>query len=295
DLRDANLRDANMIGAKLGVANLRDANLVCANLSGAELSCADLTFASLRGSYLSGASLIKANLSHANLSSANLSITNLIGADLSGANLSNANLSGANLIEANMGGANLQEANLYRANLAYVNLNGANLGNADLGDANLAGTDFTDANLAQTNLEGTIFGLATSSNTSNQGIKASYEWNGLYLRSNNQMKIAEALDRAGVLVYPNCRTRLNISQKPEITETDFLVFYQGKWGILEIDGESWHPNPSTVADSERDRLFKVHGIRVAHYDATRCQEQPDKVVQEFLEILSQSSSAHNQT
>jgi hypothetical protein len=123
----------------------------------------------------------------------------------------------------------------------------------------------------------------------NQGVKAPYEWNNLYFRSKTEIKIAEALDRAGVLYYPNCKARLNTPEGRNGRESDFLVFHIGKWGILEVDGEPWHPPSRTVHDHERDRLFKAHGIRIVeHYDATRCWNQPDKVVQEFLEILSQA-------
>jgi len=42
-----------------------------------------------------------------------------------------------------------------------------------------------------------------------------------------------------------------------------------------------HP-PRTVHDHERDRLFRVHGLRVVeHYDAKRCWNEPDRVVQNF--------------
>ncbi|GAA6306790.1 pentapeptide repeat-containing protein [Flavonifractor plautii] len=73
-------------------ANLRDANLRGADLSGANLRGANLRDANLRGADLSGV-----NLRGADLSGADLSFANLRGADLSCANLSNANLSGASM------------------------------------------------------------------------------------------------------------------------------------------------------------------------------------------------------
>jgi very-short-patch-repair endonuclease len=61
----------------------------------------------------------------------------------------------------------------------------------------------------------------------------------------------------------------------------------GKFGILEVDGRPYHQ--TAADDHERDRLFKRYGIRVIErFDATRCWNEPDKVVQEFLEILSSS-------
>ncbi len=72
-------------------------------------------------------------------------------------------------------------------------------------------------------------------------------------------------------------------------EPDFLVCLGGKWGILEVDGEPFHPASRTVEDHERHRLFKQHGIRVVeHFDATKCYEAPQTVVKKFLEILKQA-------
>ncbi|EGL2814464.1 pentapeptide repeat-containing protein [Salmonella enterica] len=62
DLRDADLRDANLCGADLRDADLRDANLC-----GADLRDADLCDANLCGAGLCGAGLCGANLRDANL------------------------------------------------------------------------------------------------------------------------------------------------------------------------------------------------------------------------------------
>jgi hypothetical protein len=52
-------------------------------------------------------------------------------------------------------------------------------------------------------------------------------------------------------------------------------------------GAQRRANPSFVAAREL-RLFKVpHLDVVEHYEARRCSEEPDEVVQEFLQILSQ--------
>jgi hypothetical protein len=56
--------------------------------------------------------------------------------------------------------------------------------------------------------------------------------------------------------------------------------------MLKIDTESSHQN---ATEDEMCGLSVDSGISlVKHYDATRCSEQPDLVVQEFLEILSQA-------
>jgi hypothetical protein len=105
NLREANLREADLSGANLRGADLREANLSWADLRGADLREANLRWADLRRADLSWADLRRADLRRADLRGANLrevdlSEADLRGADLRGANLSGANLSGANLSEA---------------------------------------------------------------------------------------------------------------------------------------------------------------------------------------------------
>jgi hypothetical protein len=111
-------------------------------------------------------------------------------------------------------------------------------------------------------------------------------WCNLFFRLESEVRIARALDKKGVLFLPNCKARLGMVDLRCNREADFLVCVSGAWGILEVDGEPFHPPARTVDDHERDRLFKVHGIRVVeHYDAARCFEEPDSVVINFLKML----------
>ena len=113
-------------------------------------------------------------------------------------------------------------------------------------------------------------------------------WNGLRFRSESETRIARELDRAGVLFLPNCKARVNSSDGRKNREPDFLVCASGKWGILEVDGEPFHPPSRTVEDHERDRLFRAHGIKVVeHFDAGECYNEPKNVVARFLAILAQ--------
>ncbi len=249
---------------------------------------------------------------------AHLRDANLFGANLFGANLINANLRNANLFGANLFAANLRNANLSDANLRNANLRNANLRNADLTNANLAEANFTNATLTGAKLDGTILfyqqiseqlqqenqtltervkqleeqlqqqKLTKDLNTvSNQGINAPHNWNNFNFRSKSEIKIAEALDRAEVLFYPNSKARLNKAELRVNKESDFLVFHSGKFGILEVDGRDYHQ--TAADDHERDRLFKRHGIRIIErFDATRCWNEPEQVVEEFLEILTQA-------
>ena len=128
--------------------------------------------------------------------------------------------------------------------------------------------------------------------TTNQG--RSYEasessavqYANLRFRSYSEVCIAKALDRAGVMYFANCTARVSCGQERLNREPDFLICDSGKWGILEVDGEPFHPPSRTVHDHDRDRLFERHGVRfVQHYDASQCRQEPNKVVSEFLDLL----------
>ncbi len=111
------------------------------------------------------------------------------------------------------------------------------------------------------------------------------EWNGCCFHSDAQVKIAEILDRTSTLFIPNSQLRLATPEGRQNLEADSVIFHQNKLGMLKIDRESSHQN---ATEDEMCGLFIDSGIcLVKHYDATRCSEQPDLVVQEFLEILSQ--------
>jgi hypothetical protein len=110
-------------------------------------------------------------------------------------------------------------------------------------------------------------------------------WRGLRFRSLSEMKVAEALDRARIMFFPNCRARLGVERRGNL-EADFLVCHKGTWGMIEVDGEPFHPPTRTVHDHDRDRPFLRHGVKlIQHYDATRCRNEPDAVVAEFLILL----------
>ncbi|MBD2210107.1 pentapeptide repeat-containing protein [Nostoc linckia FACHB-104] len=154
DLRNTDVRRADLLGANLERVDLRGANLSNADLRGANLANANLSSAKLSRSILYEANLFKANLRGANLSWVNLNRANLAGANLRGANLTGASLRAANLQGANLYKANLQQATLKVANLAGAKLFLANLQGAKLGKANLQLTGLIGANLHGANLNG---------------------------------------------------------------------------------------------------------------------------------------------
>ena len=171
---------------------------------------------------------------------------------------------------------NLQRNLTIEVNLTGTNLSGANLSGARL-FANLNEADYGQADLDKT--------INADSETELYNLEKEINWNGFCFHSDAQVKIAEILDRTSTLFIPNSQLRLATPAGRQNVEADFLIFHQNKLGMLKIDRESSHQN---TTEDEMCRLSIDSGIcLVKHYDATRCSEQPDLVVQEFLEILSQ--------
>ncbi|MBD2541870.1 pentapeptide repeat-containing protein [Coleofasciculus sp. FACHB-SPT36] len=170
DLRNSNIRGANLITFKLQKAlldgaNLQEANLTDAHLEEAKLSKANLQKAELFKAKMHRANLIDAHLEEAKLDLADLQEADIWNAQLQGtlfrsANLTKAKLPGANLQGARLIGTNLQGASFYDANLQESYLREADLRMARLDGANLQGADLSKANLEETtdfigvNLEG---------------------------------------------------------------------------------------------------------------------------------------------
>jgi hypothetical protein len=110
-------------------------------------------------------------------------------------------------------------------------------------------------------------------------------WQNLCFSSVSEVKIAQALDRAGVLFFPNCVGRLTTTQGRRNFECDFLVCEEGYWGILEVDGEPYHPASRAAEDHKRDGFFLDGGVWVHRFDSNECFKYPDDVVLRFLQRL----------
>ncbi|MBP0040534.1 MAG: hypothetical protein J7545_00945 [Roseofilum sp. SBFL] len=167
---------------------------------------------------------------------------------------------------------------LHRTQEIEVNLNGANLSGATLNLANLS----SEAVLHAKTLESELL-PENPPETNSYPEAPKYLWNGWHFDCEAQLKIAEALDRANVLFFPNAKARLTTSDGRENKDAHFLVFHQGKWGILEV------VSPDRIAKTgETDNPFEPHGISLIHCcDYNQCNEDGDRVVREFLELLTQ--------
>lgn len=111
-------------------------------------------------------------------------------------------------------------------------------------------------------------------------------YQGMKFNSPPEVKIAEALERAGVMYLPSCILRIGGRDNRQTRIPDFLICYQGKWGILEVDGQTYHTSESATKDYERSRLIQQHiKVYFDRFPANRCLNEPDLVVREFLSIL----------
>ena len=115
DLVEADLRDL-----ELRLANLMSVNLKRTDLEGAILAGSSLRSADLRGAILASAKLSNADLNHAILMDTNLAV-----ADLDSADLRWANLSWADLTDATVRNANFEKAILNETLLADLDLSRA--------------------------------------------------------------------------------------------------------------------------------------------------------------------------
>ncbi|MFB2974422.1 pentapeptide repeat-containing protein [Aerosakkonema sp. BLCC-F183] len=187
------------------------------------------------------------------------------------------NLHRTQVIGVNLSGADLSGASLTIANLSETKLLFATLNEADSPQPDLAGAIIHDVNTQSVE-------QGHNQETQSHSQEEIYYWNDLPLRSHEQVKIAEALDRTNVIFIPNTKVRLTSSERKENKEADFLIFYKGKSGILVIKNALSEQDGGGFR--ECDRILQSHGISIIqYYDAIRCSESPDRVVQEFLAIL----------
>jgi hypothetical protein len=130
-------------------------------------------------------------------------------------------------------------------------------------------------------------GDAEPSNQAVVGPKSpAFTWNGLGFRSRTEQVLAEAFSRNGVLFFP-LAAAVSRTQK---YEPDFLVCNgQGKWGILEVHGDDFHPPETAAQEHERGRWFQERGVRFFQvFNATDCFNNSDAIVDRFLKLLAAS-------
>jgi len=107
---------------------------------------------------------------------------------------------------------------------------------------------------------------------------------GCYYRSELEVKIAKVLEDLGITFIANGRGRFQTGNNARTLEPDFVVFYQNKVAVLEVDGKGYHNDE--LYEIERDRvLMKAGFLFVKHYSGKECNNDPVSVVKDFLNKL----------
>jgi len=106
----------------------------------------------------------------------------------------------------------------------------------------------------------------------------------LNFRSKTEIKIFDTLVSRKLLVLPLPVAVMGSDN--DYLEPDLVVIYKGKAGILDVQGESFHPPQTAAKEHERRRRFTQLGIQVYEiFDATRCWNDPERVVDDFLKAF----------
>jgi hypothetical protein len=137
--------------------------------------------------------------------------------------------------------------------------------------------------------------LIVNAKDSNQGIvtekvftrarRQVLTYNEMKFASQSEIRIAQEFERRKVLFFPLPLAVRNDTGDfyKDHREVDFLVCYEGIWGVLEV---AFHPD-RYEQDAEKDFWFKKSGLLcIQHYTSERCYNQPAQVVDEFLNILA---------
>jgi hypothetical protein len=143
--------------------------------------------------------------------------------------------------------------------------------------------------------ENVIRHLIAESDLSNQGTiaqlamrkrdKSPLTYNEMRFASQSEIRIAQELEKRKVLFFPLAMAvRADTGDfYKDHREPDFLICVDGLFGVLEV---SYHPDRYEL-DAEKSKWFKKSGILcVENVPAEKCYQEPEKVVDEFLEVLA---------
>lgn len=108
-----------------------------------------------------------------------------------------------------------------------------------------------------------------------------------WFRSKSELRVAQTFNRMGILYFPNAKVSVPLDQTNRVNwEIDFLVAYQGRVAIVEVDGGPCHPPERSAYEHERDRRFRERGLIVERFDSSQCYNDPESVVQQVLRVMS---------
>lgn len=123
------------------------------------------------------------------------------------------------------------------------------------------------------------------------------EWNGMMFRSKAEWKLALALYNQKISFFSNCSGMLNIDDRMEVSkqkkqlnnngklEADFLIIYNGKLFVVEVDGSQHMQSEHAERDYIRDRVLNSHGLTIIRFTASECYDSPNQVANELKFII----------
>ena len=124
--------------------------------------------------------------------------------------------------------------------------------------------------------------IITNQGAINNSDKVIY-YNYLKYRSPAEVEITKELSKWDILYFP-----LPVSViKGKKREPDFLIQHPDtkKFGILEINGDTYHTPTNSQQDHERAEIFFSKGIFVKFVSAQKCLEKPKEVIKQFFDEL----------
>ena len=103
----------------------------------------------------------------------------------------------------------------------------------------------------------------------------------LHFRSPAEICIFDELVTRQLLVLP--LPVAVMGQDKAYLEPDFVVFYNGKAGVFEVHGKTYHTPETATKEHELRRHFARLGVRIFEvFDAQKCMSNPERVVDDFL-------------
>jgi hypothetical protein len=108
-------------------------------------------------------------------------------------------------------------------------------------------------------------------------------YNNLKFRSPAEIEIAKELEKQSILYFPLPVAVVGYKK----VEPDFLIQHPEtkKFGILEVNGDTYHTPKNAQQDHERAEIFFTRGIYVKFVSAQKCFSNPSNVVKQFLDEL----------
>jgi len=101
------------------------------------------------------------------------------------------------------------------------------------------------------------------------------QWEGMSFRHSSEVAIAKELDRRNVAFSASFPIRFGGKTR----EIDFLVFFNGRVGVLELDGSS-HQGRFDADLKRRRELMRALGVAIfEHYSSL---ESPDQIVNDLI-------------